>query len=175
VPSVINSYAGVRGIDTTLLEAARTLDSPRVMLVREVLLPGAAPMIFTGLRLSLQACWTTLVAGELIGAIAGWATSLPELARHLSRDDPGRHGRACASPRAMTKALEWVEHRSMPWRWCLTATMDARHCPVANSGPLSIAGTLGLLRMWTADRTVRASCSPSSCRRPLAVLEKFID
>jgi hypothetical protein len=41
------------------------------MLVREILLPGAAPMIFTGLRLSLQACWTTLVAGELIGAIAG--------------------------------------------------------------------------------------------------------
>ena len=28
-------------------------------------------MIFTGLRLSLQACWTTLVAGELIGATAG--------------------------------------------------------------------------------------------------------
>jgi taurine transport system permease protein len=32
--------------------------------VREVLVPGALPMIFTGLRLSLQACWTTLVAGE---------------------------------------------------------------------------------------------------------------
>ena len=43
----------------------------RWMLVREVLVPGAVPMVFTGLRLSLQACWTTLVAGELIGAIAG--------------------------------------------------------------------------------------------------------
>ena len=47
------------------------LGVPRAMLVREVLIPGALPMIFTGLRLSLQACWTTLVAGELIGAIAG--------------------------------------------------------------------------------------------------------
>ena len=47
------------------------LGVPRRMLVREVLIPGALPMIFTGLRLSLQACWTTLVAGELIGAIAG--------------------------------------------------------------------------------------------------------
>src|SRR6185295_10745797 len=71
VPSVINSYAGVRSIDPTLLEAARTLNIRGWMLVREILLPGAAPMIFTGLRLSLQACWTTLVAGELIGAIAG--------------------------------------------------------------------------------------------------------
>ena len=87
------------------------------MLVREVLLPGAAPMIFTGLRLSLQACWTTLVAGELIGAIAGLGHVLYQssldifpamilvgmiaVARHRRRDD---------------KVLEWVEHRAMPWR-----------------------------------------------------------
>ena len=32
---------------------------------------GRAPMIFTGLRLSLQASWTTLVAAELVGALAG--------------------------------------------------------------------------------------------------------
>jgi len=28
-------------------------------------------MIFTGLRLSLQAAWTTLVAAELVGALVG--------------------------------------------------------------------------------------------------------
>jgi NitT/TauT family transport system permease protein/taurine transport system permease protein len=28
-------------------------------------------MIFTGLRLSLQASWTTLVAAELVGALVG--------------------------------------------------------------------------------------------------------
>ena len=61
------------------------------MLVREVLLPGALPMIFTGLRLSLQACWTTLVAGELIGAIVGLGHVLYQAgARHLPGDDPGR-------------------------------------------------------------------------------------
>ena len=37
----------------------------------EVLTPAASPMIFTGLRLSLQASWTTLVAAELIGALFG--------------------------------------------------------------------------------------------------------
>jgi taurine transport system permease protein len=39
--------------------------------VREVLVPAASPMIFTGLRLSLQASWTTLVAAELVGAFYG--------------------------------------------------------------------------------------------------------
>ncbi len=71
VPAVINSYAGVRSIEPHLVEAARSLGIRRAMLVREVLFPGALPLIFTGLRLSLQACWTTLVAGELIGAIVG--------------------------------------------------------------------------------------------------------
>jgi NitT/TauT family transport system permease protein/taurine transport system permease protein len=47
------------------------LGTPRWRIVREVIAPAASPMIFTGLRLSLQASWTTLVAAELVGALAG--------------------------------------------------------------------------------------------------------
>src|SRR6185437_13993031 len=64
VPCLINSFAGVRNLDPALLEAAEMLGLRRGQFVREVMLPGALPMIFTGLRLSLQASWTTLVAGE---------------------------------------------------------------------------------------------------------------
>jgi len=71
VPSVINAYAGVRTIDRPVLEAAAMLGTPRLRFVIEVLVPASAPMIFTGLRLSLQASWTTLVAAELVGAFAG--------------------------------------------------------------------------------------------------------
>lgn len=71
VPSVINAYAGVRNLDKTLIEAAQMLGTPFLTFVREILLPGASPMIFTGLRLSLQASWTTLVAAELVGAMTG--------------------------------------------------------------------------------------------------------
>jgi ABC-type nitrate/sulfonate/bicarbonate transport system permease component len=89
----------------------------RWMLVREVLVPGAAPMIFTGLRLSLQACWTTLVAGELIGAAAG-------LGRVLSQGSldifpamilVGMVGVALAGG-LMTWLLGRVELATMPWR-----------------------------------------------------------
>jgi NitT/TauT family transport system permease protein/taurine transport system permease protein len=117
VPSVINSYAGVRSIEPHMLEAARMLGVKGWMLVREVLVPGAAPMIFTGLRLSLQACWTTLVAGELIGAAAG-------LGRVLSQGSldifpamilVGMVGVALAGG-LMTWLLGRVELAMMPWR-----------------------------------------------------------
>lgn len=71
VPSVINSFAGVRAIEPPVLEAARMLGTPSWRFVREILVPAASPMIFTGLRLSLQASWTTLVAAELVGALVG--------------------------------------------------------------------------------------------------------
>lgn len=71
VPSVINAFAGVRNIDRPVLEAAHMLGTPRWRLVREVIVPASLPMIFTGLRLSLQASWTTLVAAELVGALMG--------------------------------------------------------------------------------------------------------
>jgi NitT/TauT family transport system permease protein/taurine transport system permease protein len=71
VPAVINAFAGVRNIDRPVLEAAHMLGTPRWRLVREVIVPASLPMIFTGLRLSLQASWTTLVAAELVGALMG--------------------------------------------------------------------------------------------------------
>src|SRR5580692_2611693 len=71
VPSAINSFTGVRSIEPAVIEAARMLGTPRARFVREILIPAAAPMIFTGLSLSLQASWTTLVAAELVGAFYG--------------------------------------------------------------------------------------------------------
>lgn len=83
VPSVINSYTGVRNIDTPVLEAARMLGIRGWKLASEVLIPGAFPMIFTGLRLSLQASWTTLVAAELIGALYGLGSILNQGAQDI--------------------------------------------------------------------------------------------
>jgi NitT/TauT family transport system permease protein/taurine transport system permease protein len=71
VPSVINAFTGVRNIEKPVIEAARMLGTPRWRMVSEVIVPAALPMIFTGLRLSLQASWTTLVAAELVGALVG--------------------------------------------------------------------------------------------------------
>lgn len=116
VPAVINSYAGVRSIEPHLLEAARSLGIRRAMLVREVLFPGALPLIFTGLRLSLQACWTTLVAGELIGAIVGLGHVLYQAGLDIfpAMIVVGMIGVAVAGG-LMTTVLGWLEARAMPW------------------------------------------------------------
>jgi ABC-type nitrate/sulfonate/bicarbonate transport system permease component len=71
VPAVINAYTGIRTIDPTLIAAARVHGASARQMLFDVRIPGAMPMIFTGLRLSLQASWTTLVAAELVGALFG--------------------------------------------------------------------------------------------------------
>ncbi len=71
VPCVINAFSGVRNVETILIAAARTQGASTAQVIRHVVIPGAMPMIFTGLRLSLQASWTTLVAAELVGAFFG--------------------------------------------------------------------------------------------------------
>jgi len=127
VPVVINSYAGVRAIEPHLAEAARTLGVKRWMFVREVLIPGALPMIFTGLRLSLQACWTTLVAAELIGAIAGLGHVLSQSALDIfpAMIVVGMASVAIAGA-ALTVLLGVIERRAMPWRLDLTRNAARR-------------------------------------------------
>jgi NitT/TauT family transport system permease protein/taurine transport system permease protein len=116
-PMAINTYTGVRHIDPTLIEAARVHGAHPARLLREVLLPGALPMIFTGLRLSMQACWTTLVAGELIGAVAGLGHVLYQASLDLfpAMIVVGMAAGA-ATGAAMTALLGWIERRAMPWR-----------------------------------------------------------
>lgn len=116
VPSVINAFAGVRNIDCPVLEAAHMLGTPRWRLIREVIAPAASPMIFTGLRLSLQASWTTLVAAELVGALMGIGFVL-----NMSQQDiyPGMILVGMVSVGilgwATTYLLSLVEYRALAW------------------------------------------------------------
>ena len=117
VPSVINSYTGVRQIDKPIFEAAAMLDVTGWRYWREVLIPGALPSIFTGLRLSLQASWTTLVAAELVGAVAGLGSILNQAAQDIF---PAMILVGMASVALcgwlMTQGLGWIERRVAPWK-----------------------------------------------------------
>jgi len=116
VPAVINSYTGVRNIDPTLIEAATVHGASRSQIIRHILVPGAMPMIFTGLRLSLQASWTTLVAAELLGAILGLGHVLIVASLDIY---PGMILYAMIwvgiMGALMTKALSIVEKRVLIW------------------------------------------------------------
>jgi taurine transport system permease protein len=117
VPSVINSYAGVRQIEKPIFEAAAMLNIRGWRYCRELLIPGALPSIFTGLRLSLQASWTTLVAAELVGAVAGLGVILNQASQDIY---PAMIVVGMVSVALcgwlMTVGLGWLERRAMPWR-----------------------------------------------------------
>ncbi len=117
VPSVINSYTGVRQIETPIFEAAAMLNVRGWRYWREVLIPGALPSIFTGLRLSLQASWTTLVAAELVGAVAGLGSILNQGAQDIY---PAMilvgMASVALSGWLMTLGLGRLERWAMPWR-----------------------------------------------------------
>ncbi len=123
VPSVINSYTGVRNIDTPVMEAASMLGIKGWRMVTEVLVPGAMPMIFTGLRLSLQASWTTLVAAELIGALYGLGSILNQAAQDIF---PAMILLAMVFVGICGASSTWVlgalENHAMPWRKGRVAT-----------------------------------------------------
>jgi NitT/TauT family transport system permease protein/taurine transport system permease protein len=117
VPSVINSYAAVRSIETPILEASAMLGIRRWLHWKEVLIPASLPLIFTGLRLSLQASWTTLVAAELIGALLGLGSILNQAAQDIY---PAMILVGMVSVAIcgwlMTVLLGVIERRAMPWR-----------------------------------------------------------
>ena len=117
VPAVINAYSGIRNIDPTLIAAARVHGASSQVVVRDVLIPGALPMIFTGLRLSLQASWTTLVAAELVGALFGIGRVLIIAYRDIY---PAMIAVGMISVAVLgaltTKVLSIVEERVIRWR-----------------------------------------------------------
>jgi ABC-type nitrate/sulfonate/bicarbonate transport system permease component len=70
-PLLLNTVAGVRGVDAKLLAAARTMGISRSATLRHVVVPAALPNVMVGLRLAFAGAWAAVVAAELIGAPSG--------------------------------------------------------------------------------------------------------
>ena len=71
-PIVINTVAGAKRVNPTLLRAAATMGLSRFAIIRTVVVPGALPSIGVGLRIAMGIAWTAIVAAELaVGAKAG--------------------------------------------------------------------------------------------------------
>jgi len=75
------------------------------------------PLICSGLRLSLQASWTTLVAAELVGAVLGLGSILNQAAQDIN---PAMILVGMMSVAVcgwlMTQLLAYLEKFAMPWR-----------------------------------------------------------
>jgi len=70
-PVIINTYSGVKNVDPLLIKAAVAFRASRLSIIRKVILPGALPVIFAGLKLAAGTSLLLLVAAEMIAAKEG--------------------------------------------------------------------------------------------------------
>ena len=116
-PVVINTQTGVRNVDPVLIAAARAHGAIGRNILFDIVIPGALPTIFTGLRISLQACWMVLVAAELVGSFAGLGHIMIIATRDLI---PGMIVIAMAGVAIFgvlfTAILSFIERQVTPWR-----------------------------------------------------------
>ncbi len=70
-PVFINTYGGVRGIDTTLLQTAATFGLNRFDILRKIVLPATLPALTAGMRTALSLALIIAVIGEMIAGSSG--------------------------------------------------------------------------------------------------------
>jgi nitrate/nitrite transport system permease protein len=65
-PMLINTAFGVATVRKEWLNVAKTLELGNVRTAMRVILPAAAPTIFTGMRISIGIAWLVIVAAEML-------------------------------------------------------------------------------------------------------------
>ena len=87
-PILLNTISGALSIHPILIEAARTLHAREKDIFLKVLLPGAVPSIFVGMRIGIGIGWMTLVAAEFTGVKEGYGLGYMIMtARDIQRPD----------------------------------------------------------------------------------------
>jgi sulfonate transport system permease protein len=87
-PILLNTISGVLSIHPILIEASRTLHAREKDIFLKVLLPGAVPSIFVGMRIGIGIGWMTLVAAEFTGVKEGYGLGYMIMtARDIQRPD----------------------------------------------------------------------------------------
>ena len=66
-----NAQAGAANFPIAYRRAAQSLGLTRAQTFYRIVLPGALPQIFTGLKVALALSWAVVVAAELVGAQSG--------------------------------------------------------------------------------------------------------
>ncbi|MDY6856167.1 MAG: ABC transporter permease [Thermodesulfobacteriota bacterium] len=77
-PILLNTIAGVKGVDIKLIQAAKTLGANQRQVFSKVVLPASLPTILTGLRISTALAMLAIVGVEMLAAESGLGFLLVE-------------------------------------------------------------------------------------------------
>jgi len=122
-PVFVSTFSAVRNIERTQINAALCLGATPGMLIRDVLIPGALPVIFPGLRIALGVGWMCVVAAELIAAQSGLGYMIQQ-SRLLLQTQYVVAGMIVIGliGFAMNAVMTVIERRLVPWQESSRAT-----------------------------------------------------
>jgi NitT/TauT family transport system permease protein len=70
-PICYTTATGIRGVDSSYIQAARSLGSSDLRILATIVFPLALPEIFTGLRLEAGMAWRVIIAAEMVAIPTG--------------------------------------------------------------------------------------------------------
>ncbi len=70
-PILFNVMLGVKRVDPTLIDAAKTLGAKKRQMFFKVVLPFTTPYLMTGIKVGLGIGWMCIVAAEMVGQYGG--------------------------------------------------------------------------------------------------------
>ncbi len=115
-PVYINTLHGVRTVDAQLIEMGRSYGMSRATLFRRVILPGALPSIFVGLRFALGVMWLTLIVAETIAAQSGLGYMAMQAREFMQTDVVVLAILIYALlGKAADSSARWLERRFLQW------------------------------------------------------------
>jgi sulfonate transport system permease protein len=118
IPVALNTYEGVRGASTKLVEVGAALTFSRRQLFTRIFLPSAVPSILTGVHLALIYSWLATVAAEYFMSVGPGIGGLVVAGRERFEMDLVMLGVVIlgAVGFALSRTALVVEHHLMRWR-----------------------------------------------------------
>jgi len=116
-PILLNTSTGVRNVDKVLVRSTQSMGASKAYIFLHVILPAAAPEIFTGIRLGGSYCVMAVVAAEMIGALSGlgWLVIYSQDTFNIPDMYAGIVGLAILGM-GLNYVLSWIENRFTRWR-----------------------------------------------------------
>ena len=85
-PVIVNSMAGMRQVDRSLVRAARSFGADNLDLFRFILLPYSLPFVMSGIRLALGRGLIAVILGEMYFSVAGLGNMIMKYQSGLNTD-----------------------------------------------------------------------------------------
>jgi NitT/TauT family transport system permease protein len=114
---VVNTTAGVRNVDPSLTEMARSFGAGESELFLKVILPAALPMIMAGIRLGMGRAVLGMVTSELILSAVGFGVMLMTFG--ASFNSPALFATILTIvvlAVALLAFIQYLDQRLTPWR-----------------------------------------------------------